>query len=163
MKNILFISILFFSTPIKSQQWRSVNDGINRQSGQSVNDMLVYQDTLFIIGQFDSLYNPGQYCSGFSGWDSSQWNCKSPSLSISQGGLCIGLYQTEIYVGGDFNWVWQPSLNGIGRYDGAEFQPLGRGINNGMVHCMQEYNGSLYVGGNFTTVGLQTLEENFCH
>ncbi|MBK9399885.1 MAG: T9SS type A sorting domain-containing protein [Bacteroidetes bacterium] len=46
----------------------------------------------------------------------------------------------------------QPSLNGIGRYDGSGFQPLGRGINNGMVRCMQEYNGSLYVGGNFTTV-----------
>jgi hypothetical protein len=146
---LIFILKLHF---VQAQVWQSVGDGINKQPGQSVNDMLVFHDTLYMIGQFDSLYNPQQYCSGFAGWDSLNWHCKGPTLNIAQGGLCINTFQNEIYVGGDFNWVIQPSLNGIGRFDGTQFQPLGKGVNNGMVRCMQEYNGSLYIGGNFVTV-----------
>ncbi len=68
------------------------------------------------------------------------------ATTYDQGGLCINIYQNEIYIGGDYNCVMQHSLNGIGRYDGSGFQPLGRGINNGIVRCMcRRYNGTVYM------------------
>lgn len=155
MKNLFLIALMIFnSLLVKPQVWRSVGDGINHSTNvsRSVNDMMVFNDTLYIIGQFDSLYNPQQYCSGFSGWDSSQWYCKGPVLNIAQGGMCLNTFQNEIYMGGNTGNPFQPSLSGIGRFDGVQFQPLGKGVNNGMVRCMQEYNGSLYIGGNFVTV-----------
>ena len=147
-----FLSLMLLVLQMEGQVWRDVGNGINRQSGHSVNDMIVFNDTLYVVGVFDSLYSPLQYCSGFAVWDSSQWNCKSFSPSIAQAGLCINTFQNELYVGGYGYLLSQPGMKRIGRYDGTQFQPLGKGISDGMVSCMQEYNGELYVGGNFTTV-----------
>ena len=54
-------------------------------------------------------------------------------------GSCLGTYNGDLIVGG----------NGIARWDGTQWYPLGNGItgSNHVVYCTKEYNGKLYAGG----------------
>jgi hypothetical protein len=154
MKKVFyFLPLLFLVLQIEGQVWRDVGGGINHgnQLSRSVNDMIVFNDSLYIVGLFDSLYSPFQYCSGFAVWDSSNYQCRS-GTQIFQSSLCIGSYQNELVIGSDGDNQFQPHFSRIRRISGGVVYPFGKGIQNGAVRCMQEYNGELYVGGNFTTV-----------
>ena len=144
---------MLFVLHVEGQVWRDVGGGINHgyQLSRSVNDMIVFNDSLNLVGKFDSLYSPLQYCSGFAVWDSTNYQCRS-GTQIFQSSLCIGTYQNELVIGSDGTNPFQPQFSRIRRISGSVVYPFGNGIQNGEVRCLQEYNGELYVGGNFTTV-----------
>ena len=152
MKRIyFFLSFMLLVLHMEGQVWRDVSGGINRQPGHSVNDMIFFEDSLFIVGEFDSLYSPLQYCSGFAVLDSTNYQCRS-GTQLFQSSLCIGTYQNELVIGSRGSPTFQPQFSRIRRISGGVVYPFGNGIQNGEVRCLQEYNGELYVGGNFTTV-----------
>ncbi|MBK9639471.1 MAG: T9SS type A sorting domain-containing protein [Bacteroidetes bacterium] len=153
MRLYFFLSLMLLVLQMEGQVWRDVGGGINHgyQNARSVNDMIVFNDSLYVVGIFDSLYSPLQYCSGFAVWDSSNYQCRS-GTQIFQSSLCIGTYQSELVIGSDGTNPFQPHFSRIRRISGGIVYPFGNGIQNGQVRCLQEYNGELYVGGNFTTV-----------
>lgn len=75
----------------------------------------------------------------------------------------LGLFQGELFVsGGNFREVHRydqttdttirTRVNNLARWNGAEWSPVSKNINN-TVACMASENGQVVIGGNFTTAG----------
>ncbi|QQR95411.1 MAG: T9SS type A sorting domain-containing protein [Bacteroidota bacterium] len=77
-----------------------------------------------------------------------------PSLSPTS----LTIYRNQIYVGGYFSWINNiinssgDTLNFICRWDGNDWQPLGKGLNCS-VQALSVFNNDLIVGGCFTMAG----------
>jgi hypothetical protein len=75
---------------------------------------------------------------------------------------CLAVYNNELYAGGTFTTRGPggvaTEINRVARWDGAEWQPLGVGVDatntiTPEVIAMQAFNGRLYVGGRFNRAG----------
>ena len=64
------------------------------------------------------------------------------------------VYNGELIAAGSFSAADSQITNGIARWDGAAWQPLGSGF-NGTVNALCVYNGALVAGGTFTSAGGQ--------
>ena len=64
-------------------------------------------------------------------------------------------YNGTIYAGGDFTMSGTTAINHIAKWNiaSSKWEPVATGNTgiNGRVRCLKSYNGSLYVGGDFTT------------
>ena len=58
----------------------------------------------------------------------------------------------ELFAGGDFALAGGESVNGIARWDGRRWRPLGKGV-DGTVRAIAVGGSDVYVGGEFTTAG----------
>jgi trimeric autotransporter adhesin len=68
----------------------------------------------------------------------------------------LALYEGDLIAGGDFTAAGATTLNGVGRWDGATWQPLGAGMSGGGlpgVRALAIYGGDLIAGGMFTVAG----------
>ncbi len=93
-------------------------------------------------------------------WDGTSW-------SDLQGGMtggqlfnrvsALGTYNGELIVGGLFGQAGRVPANNIAAWDGTTWKSLGTGtgsnIGDADVNCMAEFQGKLYVGGNFQFAG----------
>ncbi len=82
-----------------------------------------------------------------------------------QGGLCsaqcLAVYQGQLYVGGQITMACGNPGQGILRWDGTAYQPVGLGLQSALGNnssfagptCMVQHNGLLYVGGGFRYAG----------
>jgi hypothetical protein len=60
----------------------------------------------------------------------------------------------NVYIGGHFNTVGNIAANGVAKWDGSSWSPLGSGLQNGVnnwVRALALNGADLYVGGDFTT------------
>jgi hypothetical protein len=63
------------------------------------------------------------------------------------------VHEEELYIGGNFEWYnGEVRLNGIARWDGEGWQPVGDGF-NGTVYALVSYNDGLIAAGDFTQSG----------
>ncbi|MCH7847663.1 MAG: hypothetical protein IIB53_04790 [Planctomycetes bacterium] len=95
-------------------------------------------------------------------WDGTTW---SPLGSGMGGGdyyadvQTLTEYNGELIAGGYFTTADGMPANGIARWDGASWSPLGNGITGSIHDCppvvnaLAVYNGDLIAGGEFTTAG----------
>jgi hypothetical protein len=132
--------------------WSSVGGGLN----SDVFDL--YPDTvnnrLYAVGNFTYANGGTIACpSNVAYWDGISWN------SVGTNGLAlyprvVNVFKNELYAGFVFPKVKAngDTLHGIARYDGIDWQPLGKGC-NGSVHAMVTYNNEFVVGGGFTQAG----------
>ena len=58
-----------------------------------------------------------------------------------------------LYAGGSFTTSGTTNLSKIAKWDGANWAPLGVGMDDGNVYVMRVFSSSLYVGGTFTMIG----------
>ena len=83
----------------------------------------------------------------------------SPAVTGLDGSIeAMCVFNDELIIGGDFaNSVPAgPAYNGIVRWDGAHYLPLGTdlvGVDGGTVNALVVHDGILYVGGSFTSAG----------
>jgi hypothetical protein len=75
----------------------------------------------------------------------------SAGASAAVNALAVGP-DGQIYAGGAFSSIGGVSANGIARWDGTTWQPLGAGVNSS-VTAMRFQGQFLYVAGAFTTAG----------
>jgi peptidoglycan hydrolase-like amidase len=70
------------------------------------------------------------------------------------GCYALTVYNGELIAGGEFTYAGGVTCNGIARWNGSQWQPLGTGM-NGSLRCraLTVYNGELIAGGWFTTAG----------
>ncbi len=64
----------------------------------------------------------------------------------------LGAFNSELYAAGSFTQVDGNTINGIARWDGASWHPLGTGVSP-QANFFIEYNNELYVTGSITTAG----------
>ena len=93
-------------------------------------------------------------------WDGASWNPVGMGLGGGQnpGVYAMVLHNGCLIAGGTFLQSGAALVNHITRWDGAAWQPLGLGVGGGDplgggVAALISFDGSLIVGGNFTTAG----------
>ena len=76
-----------------------------------------------------------------------------PGLNGGVSGLAFGP-DGSLYAGGQFTTAGEVAANYIARWDGAQWHPLGSGMDHYVVNALAVGpDGSLYAGGDFTTAG----------
>ena len=68
------------------------------------------------------------------------------------------VHQDELYVGGFFAMAGDISASSMAKWDGSSWSPVGSGLTGSHVfenevQCLASYNGDLYVGGRFDSIG----------
>jgi hypothetical protein len=151
MKKITIIIIVsFMSVNIYSQVWNSL-PGLD----QTVVGYVFYENegNLIIGGTF---YNnvPCPDNLGVAIWDDTSWE-PLPGLAGPDGCRTIYVINNDIYVGGNFGSVTNPNdVEKIAYWDGEIWQSVGNvGYPNGTIYDILPYNGRLYIGGTFSSIG----------
>ncbi|MBL7940188.1 MAG: T9SS type A sorting domain-containing protein [Flavobacteriales bacterium] len=120
-------------------------------------DIAKYNGNLVVTGNVDM--EEGR---GIAEWDGTTWQLLGPGiLGGFSGGLCLTVYQNQLYVGGQISITAGNAGQNIMRWDGEQFHPVGQGIqwwagnttSIATVFNMVEHNGKLFVGGGFRAAG----------
>lgn len=145
-------------------QWSDLAGGlanVGNAYGLYVHDLEVHDDgsgsSLFVAGRFDLA--GGVPVGHIARWDGTQWHALAGGVS----GTPDDIWQmarfddgsgngTELYAVGDFSTAGGAPIQGVARWDGAQWHGVGNWANDD-VRCAAVYDdgsgAALYVGGNF--------------
>lgn len=147
-----------YVTSFNGSQWSSLGsvENLELKSTGAVRHMAVFQDQLFLSGDFE--VNNSEF-SELITWDGSQFEDFGRAFSISGGNeiKTLSTFQDALYIGGIFNQVVGTQASSILKWDGEQWAVMAEGI-GGTVLSIQPFQDQLYVGGDFTQAGNQTAE-----
>lgn len=136
-------------------QWLSVGGNVTGTLGRTVWCLEVGPDgLLYAGGQFDAI--GGVALAGLGVWDGTSW---SPLIGTTQTPFGVvrdlAWHDGQLYAGGGLDFPTQSGENLVA-WDGTDWNSTG-GIPDWSisvsVYALQEFNGELYVGGNFIQAG----------
>jgi len=144
-------------------QWRKLGTGLRYPGGDPrVFALLSAGSDLYAGGVFTRA--SGIAMNRIARWDGSAWNAVGFLSENMIGGtlavMSLGEFNGDLVAGGSFRKADLVIVNGIARWDGSSWHPLGpsgglpgsSGAND-WVECMASYGGRLIVGGDFTEIG----------
>ncbi len=117
-------------------QWRSLGQGFDG----TVRALTVWNGSLVAVGAFSA--SGATVVRGAARWTGTAWVAIDPALPAGTDVLCAAPLGTSLYIG---------TAAGLQRSTGGAFAPIGSV--NGPVRALFPLLGSLYVGGEFTSVG----------
>lgn len=130
-------------------QWKDVGGGVDLTSGFGVRALQSTPAGLMVAGDFTTV-GGGTSANNIALWDGSTWSPLGAGTNGQVTGL--GMFAGDLIVGGHFS----TPANNVAVWNFSSWSPLGGGVSipgtnfyNG-VWAIQEYNGELYIGGNFT-------------
>lgn len=124
-------------------------------ANNSINDMIVYNDTLYACGNFTNF--GAVTCNYVAKYDGISWHPVGDFKSFMQPFdypaqmNAIEVYNNEIYVGGAFDDATGMVRN-IAKFDGTNWVNVGTGIRQGGINsifALEVFNNKLYMGGRF--------------
>ncbi|MEO1260616.1 MAG: T9SS type A sorting domain-containing protein [Bacteroidota bacterium] len=128
----------------------------------NIYDVVKYNDVIIACGEFDKVGS--ENINNIMQWDGNKWQPlgdgltgtipNSPPVKFPHQLL---VHNDELYVCGNFRNAGGEEVNGIAKWDGVEWSPVGAGFNN-TVYTMGVYNNELFVGGTFTQSGANALK-----
>lgn len=133
--------------------WQPVDSGFN----SVVTSLYVFNNQLIAGGWFTSSGNTIlPYTAMLS--TSGEWEPMSSGMSGVV--YCFCTYNGDLYAGGKFIYASGIQANGIARWDGNKWNPVGAGVAGGdaAIYTLEVYNGRLYAGGNFIK-----MDNQFCY
>jgi hypothetical protein len=145
--------------------WTPLGNGVLGFQGgvATVNKMAWQSNQLYVAGGFDRAGNVGASC--VARWDGTNWWALGGNTSKGMG-FNLDFVQsllpvaTDLYAGGLFTQGGDVPANGIARWDGTNWNPLGGGVTGTFlssaatsVRGITVLNGDLYAGGSFTNAG----------
>lgn len=122
-------------------------------------DSEVYVTALTTYG--GELIAGGSFGANIARWNGTIWQELGSGI-IGSGGLrpvvSLTVHNGELIAGGHFTTAGGENANGIARWNGTSWQPLGTGVDSAPypgpgVYALTVYNGDLIAGGEFTTAG----------
>jgi hypothetical protein len=139
------------------RRWRALGSGVDG----TVQAIAVGGSDVYFGGEFTTA--GGRPANAIARWDGRAWSPLGSGVSGSRDVVrptavyAIAVRDREVYVGGRFATAGGVPANGIARWDGTRFTPLGSGIGSGdydgIAWAMTFFRGELYVGGQFLTAG----------
>ena len=135
-------------------QWRDVGGQIQGIQGPFVNDLLVWNDTLYVGGAFrEEDGGPGN---GIAAWDGTTWHRLLGGVTYNDNPSVADMMvlNDELYVTG---WFWAVNgidlhipdmFTGFAKWDGSEWCTLGT-IGDGILYNLGNFRDSLYLMGGF--------------
>lgn len=125
----------------------------NFSKAAHVYDIIEYNGTIVATGEFHRV--GGDTVNGIMQWDGQQWQPLGKGLSGSLVASYDIMYphhlmvwNNDLYVSGNFTHAGDSLVNGVARWDGQTWHPIGAGFDE-TVYCMAVYNDTLYAGGQF--------------
>ncbi len=125
--------------------WQPV--GVEPQQDASPRAMTVYLGYLIAAGAFTTSTSER---GPLALWDGSAWYIIE-GMGTGSGGNAVVVYGGELVAAGSFTDAPDAALQGIGRWDGEQWLPLGSGVLG--VTNLVVFNGDLIAGGSFSTAG----------
>lgn len=110
----------------------------------------IYMNNLYVGGNFDGV--PGIHDIGmFNGtnWVSVGGSLSGPATSVND----MEIYQNELYVVGNISTLTGDPGNGIIKWNGNAWSPVGSGLLPGTIFGLHKFNGDLYAGGQIYNAG----------
>ena len=144
-------------------RWSSLGNGIgpNGQGGPYDSTSIVHtlaakNGTVYAGGEF--ILAGGSLANRVAQWDEStqEWTPLGGGIggsSFNTRVSAIALSGNDVFVGGVFPTAGTERASNIARFDGTQWNALGRGINNEVFALTVTDDGTLYVGGNFNRAG----------
>jgi hypothetical protein len=133
-------------------QWSAVPGGA---PNNVVDDIIVYNNELYICGVFDSVGNVP--ASGIAKWNGTTWQSIGPNYdfcppTIGYAVLKMAFYHGNLYAGGIFEDL-SANICRLAKWNGVNWQFLTNNLQGGIadVDAMEVYNNKLYVAGLFFT------------
>ena len=137
--NISAISVAVWN----GSDWAQLGCCINGYySPDIITSMEVFQGKLF-VADVDSVNNYPVY--GVASWDGTNWDSLNEEPEL---GTILKAFNGYLFMGGEAGQYNEF----IEKYDGVNLTPVDSGV-NASVYSLAALNGSLYVGGEFDTVG----------
>ncbi|RYE22610.1 MAG: hypothetical protein EOP51_12715 [Sphingobacteriales bacterium] len=135
------------------------NTNLGSYHASSLYDAIEYNGKLIVCGEFDRAGSNN--ISGIAEWNGSDWSALGTGLTDPITGLNIYphkmfLYNSNLYVVGNFKKAGGVTVNGVAYWDGSNWHAMGDGFNSA-VYGIEEYKGSLYACGEFTKSGSDDL------
>jgi hypothetical protein len=138
-------------------KWILLESGFNRcpYSIDANNAVAVdRQGNLYIGGKFDSA--GGIVVNNIAKWDGTAWSGLGSGINLN------GLASIEaiaidssgnVYAGGRFDSAGSKAVRNIAKWDGAQWNQLGSGVNGGIRALSIDKDGAVFAGGQFDTAG----------
>ncbi|HTA81539.1 MAG TPA: T9SS type A sorting domain-containing protein [Bacteroidia bacterium] len=163
-KNELYAGGVFSSPSLYTAEWNGSNWNtgasgyIYHGAQEGIGALLSYDSVLYATGQFDSIGNLP--CRSIAQWNGVSWDSVGLGLAseYGNGGNSLLVQNGQLYVGGFYtDTVNGKILNSIGKWDGKNWDTLGKGV-LGLISALATYNGKLYAGGQFDVASNEKIQ-----
>jgi PKD repeat protein len=115
---------------------------------------VVWDGKLIVVGDFWNVAQPCTGCNGVAVWDGVSWT--PLDNGVNNDVLVCTVWQNQLVIAGDFTQADGVPCSRIVKWNGTNWESIGptspTTFSND-IRCMVEYDGDLYVGGDFNNVG----------
>jgi hypothetical protein len=139
------------------REWSRMGEGVNG----TVWAIAVNGTDVYVAGEFTSA--GGTPANRVAKWDGRRWSALREGISGCRDSACspavyaLAMAGNELYAGGRFSRAGTSAANGIARWNGNVWAPLGdgmrTGIYDGVVRALAASGRYVYAGGTFNTAG----------
>ncbi len=137
-------------------RWSSLGAGLGPPSANIVRALVSMKDGSIIAGGAFT-ESGGKPLNHVARWNGTEWLAMGDGLGgTSSGYIVYALEVAEnqtVFAGGFFLLSGSNTVNYVGAWDGASWQPLGSGVTNVVRALTLGPMGALYVGGDFLSAG----------
>ena len=143
--------------PNNIAQWNGSNWSLLGSGIYGIVSALAVSGTnLYAGGSYTMSGDESQILNYIARWNGSSWSALGSGMSGGVGALAMS--GTNLYVGGSFSAAGGLAANSIAQWNGSNWSNLGLGTGSGdgygtSVSALVVSGNTLYVGGDFTTVG----------
>lgn len=135
--------------------WEKLNGVFSNFNG-SIKKMIVFNDELYVAGNFSTLNDPlapGKSIARWNGmrWDDLNGGLLNSNLNYPATVNDLSIYNNELYVVGDFQKAGNLNASNIAKWNGNSWCILSSHFDN-PINNIAFYNDSLFVGGNFKKI-----------
>ncbi|MGE0635422.1 MAG: T9SS type A sorting domain-containing protein [Bacteroidia bacterium] len=139
-------------------QWDSLCTNADyRSTGGPVRSLWVYKNLLYVGGDFGWVDGLQLNASNIATWDGAAWDTVSSGLSgNSSSCYAMTVWNDKLVLGGRFTAAGGVACDKVAFWDGSTFTSANTGANvvsSGRLNCLYSYEGKLYTGGDYTSVG----------
>lgn len=127
----------------------------------NIYDIIEYNGNIVVCGEFDRVGE--ESIRGIMQWDGNTWSSLGTGLSGNIPATPpvmyphkMLVYNSELYVVGNFKNAGGLEVNGVAKWNGTEWFSMGEGFNN-TVYGIAAFNDEIIVGGAFTESNGTTL------
>jgi PKD repeat protein len=113
---------------------------------------VVWDGKLVVVGDFWNVNQPCVGCNGVAVWDGTSWT--PLGNGVNNDVLSITVWNNQVVIAGDFTQANGVPIARIAKWNGTVWESVGPiGSFDNDIRAMVEYDGDLWVGGDFNNVG----------
>jgi PKD domain len=130
--------------------WNCLGGGVGIVARAGV----VWDGKLVVVGDFWNVQQPCVGCNGVAVWDGVSWT--PLGNGVNNDVLSCTVWNNQLVIGGDMTQADGVPVARIAKWNGATWESVGPiGSFDNDIRCMTEFEGDLWIGGDFNNVGGQ--------